>query len=580
MASSLPASRPVRSCRRLRPSLEALEARLVLDGGVPAGMSLGQANWFYQNTFAAPALVNAQWSGDVATGNAGTLGTDYLNAIVARINAYRWMAGLPGGVTANNATENVNAQQAALMMSANNQLSHDPPSSWVDYTVAGADGASHSDLALGASGTAAIDLYMTDPGSNNTLVGHRRWLLDPPTQTMGVGDVPVPFSFFSQNGPFSANAIYVIQPTASPEPSVTTVAWPPAGFVPAPLVPARWSLQTDLNADFSQATVSVTENGVPQQVEILSTNGGIGGQAVVWDMPNAPAPAAGQQVVYAVRIDNVLVNGQPQSFSYTTTSFDPSATTASQPVPAAVQFLQSGTGTATTSGSAVIEIARSMNAGQALTVTYATADGSAHAGTDYVPSSGTVTFAPGQYYAQVVVPLLPGANHAGRTFTLTLSSPSGGVLGAVSTDQVSIGVPSPGSGDPTPTPTPTSSPPASIVGVALQGRGGAVGTVTIFVSGALDPSTAKNLANYRLASAGRDGVAGTADDVPIALKSVVYNAATGRITLTVRGRLALRATSELAVSGLDDLSGTPIDGGSYTHVFNPRTPKPRRRGRA
>ena len=110
-----------RTCRRLAIDIERLEPRQLLAGDVPPGMNLAQANWFYQNTFSAPASVAPEWNGDVATGDAGSLGAGYLAAIVARVNAYRWMAGLPGGVTLD-ATENDEAQQAALMMAANVEL--------------------------------------------------------------------------------------------------------------------------------------------------------------------------------------------------------------------------------------------------------------------------------------------------------------------------------------------------------------------------------------------------------------------------------------------------------------------------
>ena len=214
--------------RRAWLNVDMLEIRrLLAGGGVSAGMDLGQANWFYQNVFLPPASVAPEWNGDVATGDAGTLGADYLAAIVARINAYRWMAGLPGGITLD-PTESAEDQQDALMTAANDQLDHFPPSTWIDYTAAGADAAANSDLALGASGTSAIDLFMTDPGANNTVVGHRRWILDPATQTMGVGDIPG-----------ESDSLWVIQPQTTPVPAVTTVAWPPAGFVPAPLIPDR-----------------------------------------------------------------------------------------------------------------------------------------------------------------------------------------------------------------------------------------------------------------------------------------------------------------------------------------------------
>ena len=334
-------------------SIEPLESRAMLSGGVPPGIDLAQANWFYQNTFAAPASVAPEWNGNVAIGNAGSLGTDYLAAIVARVNAYRWMAGLPGGVTLD-ATENQEAQQAALIMAANVELSHSPDPTWLDYSAAGAWLPRHSDLTLGVSGTSAIDLDMTDPGAGNTFVGHRRWILYPPTQTMGVGDIPA-----------EANALYVVQPQ-TPAPAVTAVAWPPAGYVPAPLMPQRWSLQSSPDSDFSRATVAVSENGVPQTVEILSNDdNGYGGNAIVWDLPFAPAPQPGLQTVYSVDVENVLIDGAPQSFSYTTTSFDPESTTVLSPVPAEIGFLSPTVQTTSSAGSIVIEVARSMKRGRA-----------------------------------------------------------------------------------------------------------------------------------------------------------------------------------------------------------------------
>ena len=233
------------------------------------------------------------------SGNAGTLGGDYLAAIVARVNAYRWMAGLPGGVTLD-ATENEEAQQAALIMAANVELSHSPDPTWLDYSAAGAMAPLTLTSRWGSRARAAIDLDMTDPGASNTFVGHRRWILYPPTQTMGVGDIPA-----------DANALYVVQPP-TPAPAVTAVAWPPAGYVPAPLIPQRWSLQSSPDSDFSNATVAVSENGVPQTVEILSNDdNGYGGNAIVWDLPFAPTPQPGLQTVYSVDVENVLIDGAP-----------------------------------------------------------------------------------------------------------------------------------------------------------------------------------------------------------------------------------------------------------------------------
>jgi hypothetical protein len=303
---------------------------------------------------------------------------------------------------------------------------------------------------------------------------------------------------------------------------VTAVAWPPAGFVPAPLIPERWSLQDDATADFSNATVAVTQNGTPQTVEILSDNAdGYAGNAIVWDLPFAPAPQPGQQTVYAVDIENVLIDGKPQSFSYTTTSFDPAATTVLESVPAQVEFLQPAAQVAANSSSIAIEVARSMNADQQASVHYVTSNGTAIDGTDYVASSGTITFAPGQFYSQIVVPILPdNSQSSGETFSIALYSPSQASIGAVSMIQISIarassatGAPGSGTGAGSVSGSPIAQPPVNapphavavtevvqsiVAGRTPQARRTAarLAGFQIAFSGALAPLSAVNRKNY------------------------------------------------------------------------------------
>ncbi len=65
-----------------------------------------------------------------------------------------------------------------------------------------------------------------------------------------------------------------------------------------------------------------------------------------------------------------------------------------------------------------------------VSVAYATADGTATAGTDYTATSGTLVFAPGQTTKTVAVPILGDtAYEPDETFTLTLSNPVNGTLG-------------------------------------------------------------------------------------------------------------------------------------------------------
>jgi hypothetical protein len=62
---------------------------------------------------------------------------------------------------------------------------------------------------------------------------------------------------------------------------------------------------------------------------------------------------------------------------------------------------------------------------EVVTVHYATADGTAHAGTDYTAVNGTATFQPNHQSVTFQVPILDNALHDGsRAFSVQLSSPS------------------------------------------------------------------------------------------------------------------------------------------------------------
>jgi hypothetical protein len=64
-----------------------------------------------------------------------------------------------------------------------------------------------------------------------------------------------------------------------------------------------------------------------------------------------------------------------------------------------------------------------------VTVHYATANGTALAGTDYTATSGTLTFGPGQTVQNITVPILDRAGAApSRKFTVSLSSPVNATL--------------------------------------------------------------------------------------------------------------------------------------------------------
>jgi len=88
------------------------------------------------------------------------------------------------------------------------------------------------------------------------------------------------------------------------------------------------------------------------------------------------------------------------------------------------QILQFGT-----ENEALFTVSLSTAFAMPVTVNYTTADGTAMAGTNYVATSGTLTFAPGWTTATIAVPILDsGGQTTPLTFTLTLSNPEGATL--------------------------------------------------------------------------------------------------------------------------------------------------------
>jgi ELWxxDGT repeat protein len=83
------------------------------------------------------------------------------------------------------------------------------------------------------------------------------------------------------------------------------------------------------------------------------------------------------------------------------------------------------------SAEAVFTVALSAAAGRTVTVDYVTANGTALSGSDYTTTTGTLSFEPGDLTKTIAVPVLADAVVEGpETFTLTLSGPTNGTIGA------------------------------------------------------------------------------------------------------------------------------------------------------
>lgn len=285
-----------------------------------------EARAFYNSAYQSSLGVPMEWTGDYGTDRAGQTGIGYRDATLLRINYYRAMAGVPAGVGPDGELDG-KAQQAAYMMSANNALSHSPPAHWRAWTAEGAEAASKSNLSLGVSGAEAVDGQMRDNGASNFAVGHRRWLLHPPTRSMGAGSVPGDGSALRP-----ANAVWVFGlgfQGLRPATRDGYVAWPPPGYVPYPVVFPRWSFSYP-GADFTNATVTLTRGGVEWPVLVEALQGAIGENTMVW-VPDGvsalentlhwPRPSGDES--FTVTLRGVGVEGSMQDFSYEVILFDP-----------------------------------------------------------------------------------------------------------------------------------------------------------------------------------------------------------------------------------------------------------------
>jgi uncharacterized protein YkwD len=278
----------------------------------------------YANKWLPTTNSPINWTGDAASCQAGAQSVDSLAKGAQAVNFYRGLVGLDS--ISFTSSQNTMAQQTALLMEANGQISHTPSASWKCYTDQGAQGAATSNLHGGAgsytikSASAAIESYMDEPGANNAPVGHRRWILNPSTVTMGMG---------TTKG-FNALNIYGA-PTDTSRTNPTMIGFPGSGYFPQQLEPnGKWSLSSAQGVDFSGAKVSVKDaNGIALGIIPLSTAEGYGPNTISFQVQGLSYASGTSEAVYKVTVDNIKKNNLPFSYSYTVRLFDGNVSTSS-----------------------------------------------------------------------------------------------------------------------------------------------------------------------------------------------------------------------------------------------------------
>jgi hypothetical protein len=244
-------------------------------------------------------LGEGTWSGAVATCTVGDMTAEARDNALRLVNLYRWLAALPP-VTLD-PVRNQKDQACALMMRANNMLSHEPPTTWTCYDADGAEAAGNSNISSGPA-VSSVDLYMIDPG-NDTTIGHRRWLLSNSLGPIGVGGTDKSSCLWTLGGTGKAGKAWL--------------AWPAPGTIPLQAIAGArgqtvdatgWTVQSD-SINLASAQVTVTVDGAPQPVTVTQLGGGYGSKYAFRFNPMGWTTAAGKTY-------NVAVTGVSTAISY------------------------------------------------------------------------------------------------------------------------------------------------------------------------------------------------------------------------------------------------------------------------
>lgn len=210
------------------------------------------------------------WTGSVDGCIPGKISQLAQERTLQRLSFFRRLAGLPNDCRFDT-TKNIFCQAAALCMTAQDQLSHEPGKDWKCYSDDAYKGASNSNLGLGFALADCIDQQFEDAGENNKECGHRGWLVVTSSKHFAYGTTGNATAFWVHGEQFPDSVINSY--------STEYVTWPPAGPVPGNLVFNRWSFEVyDHRFSFTNPKIKMTVNGKPLDYEIEYSCG----QKIVW----------------------------------------------------------------------------------------------------------------------------------------------------------------------------------------------------------------------------------------------------------------------------------------------------------
>lgn len=272
---------------------------------------------------------------DIAKCRAGRLSDSEKTALLATLNDFRRLAGL--NPVTYDASYDDQEMQAALMMAANGRLDHNPPADWKCYSPDGVAGAGVSNLSGGVisptlkytSATDTIIGWIIDNHNIKGGIGHRKWLLNPYMTSVTYGSVSgwigkdqltngAALRIFD-GGPLFTFADDSNEPFATPR----IIAYP-YGDYPAKYYEdgAILSVALQINAnnrfngevDYANTKVHLSEDG-GEDLPVGDVSFDTSYFGLPMTLQFNPG-ALKKDVPYTVRLEGVLINGQPTDVSY------------------------------------------------------------------------------------------------------------------------------------------------------------------------------------------------------------------------------------------------------------------------
>lgn len=261
-----------------------------------------------QNIVADSGLTGA----NISACQEGTISNTFLTHILRSVNYFRLASGI--NVVSFDCELNRIAQLGALILAANNRLTHYPTLDYKCYFTDGAIALGSSNIGAGSSFTNTILAYVIDNGGGNYAVGHRRWILFPPTSTFG-------FGYITNSGNTPFNALLVFGESNNPNTNMAIISYPPLGYWSASLYASRWSVGID-NADFTNSFVKVSRNKNEMTILMEPQEQYYGLNTLVWKYFNDTVPSTGI-TRFTVEINNITIiknprNSLPKMFRYST----------------------------------------------------------------------------------------------------------------------------------------------------------------------------------------------------------------------------------------------------------------------